>query len=257
MQRLGRWFLDKIEDLLYFTGFSWQVIRQTFSLRGRHKVGYKVLVMQILFTGVNALGIISFISIALGAVIISQGISILPQFGQGSLVYTILITVITRELGPILTAFIVMARSGVAISTELGNMVVNHEIEAYVATGINPIAYLVVPRFIGVTVSVFLLNIYFNIMGLAGSYLLTLLIKSIPVSEYFGNLLAELQVSDVASSLIKSVVFGAIIALTATYYGFKVNKASTEIPVTVISAVGQGFVYLILFNVLITLVFAF
>jgi phospholipid/cholesterol/gamma-HCH transport system permease protein len=100
MQRLGRWFLDKIEDLLYFTGFSWQVIRQTFSLRGRHKVGYKVLVMQILFTGVNALGIISFISIALGAVIISQGISILPQFGQGSLVYTILITVITPGAGP-------------------------------------------------------------------------------------------------------------------------------------------------------------
>jgi phospholipid/cholesterol/gamma-HCH transport system permease protein len=81
-----------------------------------------------------------------------------------------------------------MARSGVAIATELGNMVVNHEIEAYVATGINPIAYLVVPRFIGVTASVFLLNIYFNIMGLAGSYLLTLLDQEYPCFGVFWEL---------------------------------------------------------------------
>ena len=108
----------------------------------------------------------AFIALALGALIIVQGNSILPRFGQGKLLYTLLVIVITRELGPLLTAFIIIARSGTAIATELGNMVISHEIEAYVAVGINPIAYLVVPRFLGVTVSMVLLTVYFNFFGL-------------------------------------------------------------------------------------------
>nr|WP_319562350.1 ABC transporter permease [Marispirochaeta sp.] len=253
--RLGRWFIGRIEGLAYAAGFFFLVIKETALFIRRKQVGFHVLVMQILFTGFEALAVTGLIAMALGAVIIVQGANLLPQFGQGQLIYTILITVITRELGPLLTAFIITARSGTAIATELGNMVISHEVEAYVSIGINPISYLVVPRFLGVTISLLILNIYFNIFGLVGSYFLTQLIQPIQFLEYFGNLLAQIRLADIASAFIKSLVFGTIISTVATYNGFAVQQASTEIPQKVIRAVGQGFMLCIIANAIITMIY--
>jgi len=214
-----------------------------------------VLTFQILFTGIEALPVITILSLGLGAIIIIQGVSLLPQFGQGQLVYVILITVITRELGPILTAFIIAARSGTAIATELGNMVVNHEIEAYIANGIDPIGYLAAPRFIGVTVSLILLNVYFNIFGLLGSFVVTSLVTTIDFKDYFFNLMNAMSVADIIFSFLKSAVSGMIISTVAIYYGLKVEQASTEVPVMAIKSVGQGFILLILANAFLTVMF--
>jgi phospholipid/cholesterol/gamma-HCH transport system permease protein len=254
LEQLGQKTTRRVADMMYALGFFALTMREAgrYLLRRQPR---RVLLMQILFTGVEALPVVGILSLALGAIIIIQGISLLPQFGRGELIYTILIATITRELGPILTGFIVTSRSGTAITTELGNMVVNHEVEAYIATGIDPLEYLVVPRVIGVTVSIVLLNLYFNAFGLLGSYFVTALIRSIGFREYFGNLLNALTVVDVAISLIKSVVFGAIISVTATYFGFRVEEATTEVPVMAIKSVGRGFVLLILANAILTLAY--
>ncbi|MCF7927709.1 MAG: ABC transporter permease [Spirochaetales bacterium] len=251
--RIGHWVNGKIRDSVYAAGYFYETIKALLLFFRRRQVGYKVLTMQMLFTGVEALGVISLLSLSLGAVIIIEGLILLPQFGQGDLIYTILITIITRELGPILTAFIIIARSGTAISTEIGNMVVSHEIEAYVSFGINPISYLVVPRFLGVTFSMVLLNLYFNIFGLIGSYLLGTLMQPIGFSEYLNGLLSVLTTADIISSLGKSAVFGMIISLVSTYYGFKVERATTEVPQKAIKAVGHSIVLCILANVVLTL----
>ncbi|RKX78226.1 MAG: ABC transporter permease [Spirochaetes bacterium] len=252
---LGRWLITKLKNLFYAAGFFYQVLKETLLFVKKKQVGFKVLIMQILFTGFEAVSIIAVISLSLGAVIIVQGLSLLPQFGQGKLIYSILITVITRELGPMLTAFIIIARSGTAIATELGNMVISHEVEAYVSIGINPVSYLVVPRFLGVTVSMLLLNIYFNIFGLIGSFFITQLIHPVPIGEYFSNLLQQLHADDIFSSILKSIIFGTIISTVATYNGFKVQRSSTEIPQYVIKSVGQGFSLCILANAVITLIY--
>jgi len=232
-----------------------EVFKQTGRFFTRRATGSRVLTMQILFTGVEALSVVATISLSIGAVIIVQGLSLLPQFGQGQLIYDILIIVITRELGPILTALIVTARSGTAIATELGNMVINHEVEAYSVTGINPVQHIVVPRFIGVTLSTVLLNLYFNVFGLMGSFVVTQIVNPIALSEYSSGLLAAISVTDVAASVVKSVVFGAITALVATFYGLQVERASTEIPVAAIRAVGRGITLLIVANAVITLAY--
>ena len=253
--RLGRGFNLLAGELAYASGLLFAVLKESLLFFRRRQVGFRVFIMQILFTAVEAVSIVAFISLALGALIIIQGNSILPRFGQGKLLYTLLVIVITRELGPLLTAFIIIARSGTAIATELGNMVISHEIEAYVAVGINPIAYLVVPRFLGVTVSMVLLTFYFNFFGLFGSFLLTQLIRRIPFSEYLANLLAALTPADILSSLVKSVAFGVIISLVAVYQGFRVKVSSTEVPQMAIKAVGQGFVLCILADAVITLIY--
>ena len=241
---------------MYAMGFFMQILKETFLfIFARKQVGAHVLLMQIYFTGFNAMFIISFLSLALGAIIIIQGITILPKFGQGNLIYQILTIVITRELGPILTAFIVIARSGTAIATEMGNMVVNHQIEAYISVGIKPISYLVVPRFLGVVISMVLLTLYFNFIGLVASFFVTQLIQQIRIQEYFVNLMSVLTVGDIIISLVKGAVFGIIISCVATFHAFQVKTSSTEVPVVVIKAVGQGFVLCIIANVIITLLY--
>jgi phospholipid/cholesterol/gamma-HCH transport system permease protein len=210
--------------------------------------------MQILFTGVEALAINALMAVAIGAAINVIGSSLLPQFGQSQLMYTILIIVITRELGPLLTAFVVTARSGTAIATQLGTMVVSHEIEAYVSVGLDPIQYLVVPRFIGVVVSMLVLTVYFNFFGLLGSFIVVQLEKPISVAEYLGNLLATLTIADVWSGLTKALVFGVVVSVVATFQGFSVNRASTEIPVAGIKAVAQSFMLIIVADVIVTLI---
>jgi phospholipid/cholesterol/gamma-HCH transport system permease protein len=188
-------------------------------------------------------------------VIIIQGSSLLPRFGESNLVYTILIMVMMRELGPVLTAFILIARSATAMATELGGMVVSHQIEAYVAVGVNPISYIVVPRFLGAVASMMILTVYFNFSGLIGSYFVAQLLTSVPLQEYLAKLIAAVKPVDILSSMLKAAAFGAIMGAVATYQGFSVKVSSTEVPVVVIRAVGQAFVLCILVNALITLVY--
>jgi len=242
------------QDMMYGFGFFWLIVRESFKLNTHRGVGWKVVVMQILFTGVNAMAIIVLIALSLGAVIIFEGNQIF-SLGQNSLLYTILVTVITRELGPLLTAFIVMARSGVAIATELSNMVIDHEIEAYMAVGINPISYLVVPRFLGVTVSVVGLTILFSVAGLAGAWFVVQFVQPLPAGEYFTNLLTHITIADLTASVVKSLVFGMVIAVVSSYHGFQANQSSTEVPVLVIKAVTRGFGLLIVIDVIITMVY--
>ncbi|MBI9104749.1 MAG: ABC transporter permease [Spirochaetales bacterium] len=255
LSAIGSSVRNKFSSLLYGTGFFLQVMKSIPDFFRKRRISYKVLTMQILFTGFEALGVIALISVALGAVIIIQGISMLSQFLSDNVVYTILIAVITRELGPILTAFIIIARSGTAIATEIGGMVVDHQIEAYVANGINPLSYIVVPRFIGVTVSLLLLNVYFNIFGLIGSFAVIKLFTGMEIQSYFQNLLSILQPVDIFSALLKSLAFGMVISIVSTYYGFKVEQSSTEIPVAAIKAVGQSFIFCIVVDIIITLIY--
>jgi phospholipid/cholesterol/gamma-HCH transport system permease protein len=252
IERIGAATRQRLQHAAYGLALFFSILKEVFSVTARRSPGGRVLTMQILFTGVEALSIVAIASLAIGAVIVVQGLSLLPQFGQGQVMYPILVAVIMRELGPILTALIVTARSGTAITTELGNMVLHHEVEAYIASGIQPIAYLAVPRFLGVTISLFLLNIYFNIFGLIGSYFVTQFLQPIGFSQYFGNLLASIGITDIASSLVKSLVFGAIVSTVAIYHGFAVEQSVTELPQRTIKSVGQSLMLLIVANVLIS-----
>lgn len=251
LESVGQRTFASISRMMYGLGYFQTILTRSWEAIGSRR-SRRVLTFQILFTGIEALPITAILALGLGAVIIIQGVTLLPQFGQGQLVYPILITIIMRELGPILTAFIVAARSGTAIATELGNMVVSHEIEAYVSAGIDPISYLAVPRVAGVTISLILLNVYFSALGLLGSFFVTALITPIVWSDYLQGLFAAMSILDVIFSVAKSAVAGFVIGTVATYFGFAVQQASTEVPVMTIRSVGRGFVLVIITNGILT-----
>ncbi|GHV80297.1 hypothetical protein AGMMS49944_20880 [Spirochaetia bacterium] len=244
--------LTRLNNALYTLGFFAKTLHGIGSFALRGQAAYKILIMQILFTFVEALGIASMLALGIGAAVQVIGMPLLSSFSQEKLIYTMLIIIITRELGPLLAAFIIIARSATAIATELGGMVISHEVEAYISVGVDPIEHLAVPRFLGVTLSLFLLNIYFSVFGLAGSFFVVQFFNPMPASYYFSNILEVLTIQDILISIIKSVSFGMIIAILAITNGFSVERASTEVPVVGLKAVGSSFAWCILVDVLLS-----
>jgi phospholipid/cholesterol/gamma-HCH transport system permease protein len=243
---------NNIREVFYNMGFFARTLKGTGNFIRRPRAAYKILVMQILFTFVYALGISTLLAVAIGAAVNIIGSPVLARISQEQLIYSLLIIIITRELGPLLTAFIVIARSATAIATEIAGMVISHEVEAYISVGIDPIEHLAVPRFLGVTVSLVLLNIYFSVFGLAGSYIVSQFFHYMPIEHYFTSLMQYLNIRDILLSVIKSVSFGVIISMVAITQGFSVERAITEVPVAGLKAVSAAFALCIVVNVLLS-----
>lgn len=255
LKELGHAVNSRISQTRYTIGFFGKILRSVFPFILQGHASYKILVMQILFTFVEALGISSLLALGIGAAVNIFGASFLANISQKQLIYQLLIIAITRELGPLLTAFLIIARSATAIATEVAGMVIGHEIEAFVSIGIDPIEHIAIPRFLGVTISLLLLNIYFCIFGLFGSFFVTLLINPLPAAEYFDNLLQVIALKDLFITFIKSVVFGMIISTFALLHGFSVERASTEIPIAALKAVTSSFAWCILADVIISVLY--
>ena len=214
-------FSAGLRRLLYNLGFFARTLRAVWTFIFRGQASYKVLTLQILFTFVQAMGISTLLALGIGAAVNVIGIPNLTRISQQQLIYSVLIIIITRELGPLLTAFIVIARSATAIATEIAGMVISHEVEAYMSVGIDPIEHLAVPRFLGVTISLVLLNIYFSVFGLAGSFAVAQIFNAMPADTYFSNLLQSLSIQDILITVIKSAAFGMIISIVAITAGLR------------------------------------
>lgn len=248
--KVGQTVIQKFSSLPYILGYTGRVFTSSFFFFTREKAARKILTMQLLFTFIEALPLVAVISLALGTGIYLLGNSFLLSIGQSALIYQLLVLIITRELGPLLVAFVVTARSATAIATEIGGMVTTHQIESYVSFGIDPIGHLCAPRFLGVTLSVFFLNLYFSFCGILGPAIIVRFIDPSQASNYFSGLFSELTVPVILTSISKSIFFGMIISVVSTYCGFAVNRASTEVPVAGIKAVGNSFLLIILVDVL-------
>ncbi|MCR4735482.1 MAG: ABC transporter permease [Treponema sp.] len=251
IQELGFATRSKITELFYMIGYAGKLFKASFSFL-KQKASRKILTMQLLFTYVEALPICAILAVAIGTAVIVLGNTVLTSLGQAKLTYDLLVLIVTRELGPVLIAFVVTARSATAIATEISTMVVNHEIEAYISVGIDPIRHLAAPRFMGVTLSLFFLNIYFSIFGLMAPAIVVQFISTTNIADYFNNLFQALSVKAIIISLIKSLVFGMVISIDATMFGFNAGRASTEIPMAGLHAVSNAFLFLILTDVFIT-----
>ncbi len=162
---------------------------------------------------------------------------------------------VVKELGTLLTAIIVVARSGTAISTELGNMVVNKEIDALLSFGITPISYLVVPRIVAVIVSISFLTVYFIFAALFGVWFLSLFFTPINFSLYIQNIALEISFLDMILVIIKTIVFGIIISTISCFQGLSVTLATTEVPQRTIKTVVRSFSWIVVFNIIVTILF--
>lgn len=252
LQKIGGAVRTKIATFFYGLGYVGRVLSSALVFLSHGKTSRKIFIMQLLFTFVEALPLVLVLGIALGSVIYVIGFPFLQGIGQASLIYQMMVLVISRELGPVLVAFVVTARSANAIATEIGGMVADHEIESYISVGVDPIEHLVAPRFCGAVASVFLLNLYFSLAGLMAPSLIVQFVNPVSFNEYFVGLFQAFTIRTILVSCIKSALFGMVISLCSTYYGFSVERASTEVPVVGIKAVGKSMLFIIICDVIVT-----
>ena len=167
----------------------------------------------------------------------------------------LLIVLVVRELGPLMTALVVIARSGTAVASEVGNMRANREIEALESMGINPLSYIVFPRIVGGVVSVLCLSFFFNIVALLGGFLLSKTIQDMSWSFYSDSLVRAIAKEDVFLFLIKNTFSGMIIFVVSCYQGLSVQRSSHEVPIATTGAVMKSIIYVTVFNLAVSALF--
>jgi phospholipid/cholesterol/gamma-HCH transport system permease protein len=211
---------------------------------------------QIVRAGLKLLPMTGFLGFALGLVIIGQTIFLLNRVGVTNFTGTIMVTVVVRELGPMIAALLVLARVGTAIVIELGTSRAFGEVEALEALGIDPVHFFVVPRVIGLALSIFSLTIYLILTALLSGYLFAF-IQDVPLlpADYFSQLANALTWQDFALLALKTSLFGTIIAVVTCYQGLAQPLHVEEISAVTTRAVAHSVVACVLLDALFIVVY--
>lgn len=212
----------------------------------------QVLARQILFTGVDALPVTTVIALLVGIIIITQAGTQLPKLGAGGMVGSIIVVTVIRELGPLLTAFIVVGRSGTAIATELGNMSVTREVVALRLMGIPISRFIIMPRMVGMVLSMICLTLYFDVVAVLGGYFMAKAQLTIPFYAFLEGVMKALASSDVVLTVVKGLLFGSAVAAICCHHGLAVRSSFTEVPQQTTRAMINSFVLCLLIDVLVT-----
>ena len=247
-------FLAAVHALGAFALISFGVLISKFGVA--RSVIYPVALSQIARSGLNLLPMILFLAIALGLVIIGQTVSLLTRVGATELIGTVMATVVVRELGPLLTALIVLSRAGTANVVELGTARAVGEIEALEVMGIDPIHYLVVPRMIGMGLAVFALTIYLILGALVSGYVWAFL-QDVPLTpgDYLRQLATSVRWIDFVVLGLKTFLFGMSIAVVTCYHGLARMLRLEEVSRATVHAVAQTVVVCVLLDALFILLY--
>lgn len=195
------------------------------------------LKLQVRFTGLDALLLVCGTALLLGAVTLIQAFSQLSGLGAENYIGVLMALIILRELGPLLTAILVIGRSSTAIAAELGAMQLNGEVDALVAHGINPYQYLLLPRWLGVLVALFALVVFFDAAALAGGFLVAKLKYGVTFGFFMDSVRQALSNRDFAATSLKVLMFSGAITFHACHFGLSIQRSQTEIPQAVTKTV--------------------
>jgi len=225
--RVGRGTYDALHEGLQLLNFLGRLTVETVEafLRPDRELPWPAFVTQIEQTGVTALPIIGLLSFLLGVVLAYQGAEQLQRFGAEIFTVNLVGIAVFREIGGLMTAIIVAGRSGSAFTAQIGTMKLNQEIDAMQTIGLNPVEVLVLPRVLGLLVSMPLLTFYANIMGIIGGAVMCYFNLGITVPSFMRQLHDALSFSPWSFwlGLIKAPVFAFIIALVGCFEGLRVE----------------------------------
>ena len=206
---------------------------------------------EIARAGVALLPMFFFVALALGFLVVGQTVSALAAVGAIKYLGSTMVIVVVRELGPLLAAFLVLARVGTAHVIELGTARALGEVEALEVLGIDPVHYLIVPRVIGLALGIFSLTVYLIIGALVSGYLFAFL-QDVPLTpgDYFKQIVESLGWLDFALLALKTIAFGFFIAIVTCYHGLAQPLRLEEVSRVAVRAVTQGVIVCVLIDAL-------
>ncbi len=207
---------------------------------------------QVAMSGFGSLFVLALIAGLTGMIMAVQTGAALEPFGATSQLGGIIAVTFCRELGPIWAAVIVLARVGAAIAAELGTMVVNEEVDALRCMSVDPVRYLVLPRFVGLIIAMPLLAALADAVGMAGGALVATTMFNQPLETYLDSARQFLVPLDFYSGLFKAAVFGAIIAIIACARGLGTRDGAEGVGRATTSSVVLNVIFVLLADLILT-----
>lgn len=205
--------LYRLGDWVSFTGrfFYWVKARP---------FRFKEILDQFQKIGIGSIPIIVLVSLFTGAVFALQTSYAFRLFNAETLVGSTVGISLSREIAPVFTALMVIARMGSSMAAELGSMRVSEQIDALSVMAIPPFHYLVVPRVLATTAMLPLLTILFNFVGMVGAYLVAVNLMDIPEGPFMARLEQYVEVKDLYGGLVKALIFGFLLGIISCFQGY-------------------------------------
>jgi phospholipid/cholesterol/gamma-HCH transport system permease protein len=256
LAHFGYFSIKRTRELCYLTAIVSHVLFLATKPRYWNRSLRKELSHQILFAGIETIWIVCFVAIAVGISMITQYLVWFQRTGEPTALDTLLLTVLVREVVPILTNLIVIVRYGAALTTELGNMKIAGEVNVLEAQGIDPFIYLVIPRVLGVTISVLCLNVFFIIVSFGSGYFFSLFLHQniIDPVTFLESIFVAIEPLDLLHLIIKSFFSALFASSICCIEGLSVDKSSTEVPKATIRALGKSVIISFAFPALVSLI---
>ena len=220
-------------------------------------IRFQRTISQALDVGVRALPILSLITFFIGLILALQGAYELRRFGAISYVAAAVAISMSRELGPLITAIVVIGRSGSAFAAEIGTMKVTEEIDALETMAISPVHFLVTPKFLAMIVMLPCLTIWANTMGIMGGSLFGVAQADFTFVRYISASLDALFLRDVITGLVKSVMFGVTITAVGCLEGLSTGAGAEQVGRSTTRAVVVSIFMVILVDLVFTALFFF
>jgi phospholipid/cholesterol/gamma-HCH transport system permease protein len=195
-----------------------------FSKKHRHDVLH-----QQFLTGIKSLGVITVVGLFTGMILALQTGLELRRFGQEVYIGSAVTIVMLREMGPFMTGLIIAASVGSAMAAQIGTMTVSEEISALEIMSIRPVRYLVTPRLVAMITMMPLVTVYTNIIGIAGGAIVGQTQLGVSMQAYMDNATQFAENKDLYVGLLKSIVFGIIIATVACHQGFSASQGAVGV----------------------------
>jgi phospholipid/cholesterol/gamma-HCH transport system permease protein len=256
LARIGKWGIGvaaAATDMVRFIGEAFLAFLQL--LRGRASFRWSDLTLLLQECGAQALPIVTLISFLVGAILAFIGAVQLQQFGAQIFVANLVGLAMALEMGAMMTAIIMSGRTGAAFAAQLGTMQVNQEIDALTTLGISPMEFLVVPRMVALVLMVPLLTVYANLMGMLGGAAIGATMLDISLKSYFIQLQEALTLKYCAQGLIKSAVYGVIVALSGCMRGMQSGRSAAAVGQAATSAVVTSIVGIIVASATLTVIY--
>jgi phospholipid/cholesterol/gamma-HCH transport system permease protein len=229
--------------------FYWSVIG-VFSRAQRRAMS---VMEQCWIIGVQSLPLIALLSAILGVILSLQSALQLRTFGANIYVADLMAISMVTEMGPMMSAILVAGRSGSAIASEIATMKVSEEIEALEVMGITPIRYVVVPKFLAITLTIPLLVGFSIYLGIGGGILVGMTTLEIAPAIFISRSADAVAISDIVRSLTKSVFFGWVIVVISSHFGFSVSGGAEEVGNATTQAVVYSIISVIILDALFSL----
>ena len=238
-------FVSHIGEAIIFFGSIIKAI-------ARGKVRMPEVLAQMYEQGVQSVVIVILTSLASGMVLGLQGVVTLQRFGAKEFIARLVALSLVRELGPVFTALIFSGKAGAGMTAELGTMNTNDQIQATKAMGVDPIEFLVVPRFLACILVLPVLVVISDIVGIAGGYLIAISQAHLPGAFYINETLKAVGYMDFFSGFIKMFFFSVIISWICCYQGFFTKGGSLGVGRFTTNAVAYSYIAIIVSDAVLT-----